>query len=198
MSTVWWGQERSKADRPRIVSSQRPPGQQPELVESARKAIRAALEARRAGYTPTWTNRRPADAGMALERLFSEMTEPVLERLNRLPEKSFVEFLRIAGIRPVAATPARALLQFTVSDAAPESTLIAEGFQVGARAADRSGALVIFETEGNFLAAPGKIEELHGQQGSLLRQIDRKPPMPWASRFPSFPSARKRARGARC
>ena len=51
----------------------------------------------------------------------SEQMEPLLERLNRFPDKTFVEFLNLAGVQPLQASPAAALLEFEVSENAPQS-----------------------------------------------------------------------------
>src|SRR6516165_12215130 len=56
-------------------------------------------------YTLEWTSQMPDDAGVALARLFSEEMEPVLQRLNQLPENSFIHFLAAGGIAPRPATP---------------------------------------------------------------------------------------------
>ena len=109
---------------------------------------------------------------MALVRLFSEQMEPALSRLNRLPEKTFVEFLNIAGVQLMPATPAKTLLEFSVADGAPQSVLVSRGFQVGAQPAVGSGDLVIFETERDLYAAPANIEEAYSQQRGLFLEVD--------------------------
>src|SRR5262245_8664688 len=107
--------------------------------------------------------------------------EPVLERLNRLPEKSFVEFLSMAGVQPLQASPAAALLEFEVSASAPQSIFINQGFQVSAQPADGNGDPVIFETERNLFVAPAKIVEMHVESDNLFEAID-----PQSERFLPF------------
>jgi len=119
-------------------------------------------------YTPEWTRRGGGDAGMALVRLFAEQMEPVLQRLNRLPDKALVEFLSIGGVTPLPASPARVLLQFEVADNAPQSVQVPERFQCSARS---DGELVIFETERTLFAAPAKIAQMQLQLGSTLHEI---------------------------
>jgi predicted phage baseplate assembly protein len=141
-------------------------------VKSARDWVSAEARSRIISYTPEWTNLRQGDAGLALVQLFGELAEPILERVNRLPEKSFVEFLRIAGVEPLTALSASAMLEFKVSDGAPQSVLVAKGFQVGARPASGEGDLVVFETERSLFAAPAKIEEMHVQEGALFLEVN--------------------------
>jgi predicted phage baseplate assembly protein len=130
------------------------------------------VRSRIASFTPTWTSLRPTDAGLALVKLFSEQMEPALTRLNRWPEKALVDYLGLAGVETLPATPAEALLEFEVSDGATESVQIPAGFQVGAQAADDSSGLVIFETAHSLTAAPAKIVQARVQESSLFQEVD--------------------------
>ena len=163
MSAAWWSP--ALAHEPPALADD---GVRPQLQPATRKAIADGLKLRIPAYTPEWTRRSGADAGMALVRLFSEQMEPVLQRLNRLPDKALVEFLSIAGVTPLPASPARALLQFEVADNAPQSVQVPERFQCSARS---DGELVIFETERTLFAAPAKIAQVQLQSGSSLREI---------------------------
>jgi predicted phage baseplate assembly protein len=167
MSDVWWGKESSSNARTRTKGAN-----PPELMSASRQAVRAELRGRISKFTPEWTNLRPGDAGVALIQLFSEQLEPVLERLNRFPEKVLVEFLNLAGIQPLQASPAAALLEFEVSDSSPESVFVSRGFQIGAPPADDTTDQVIFETERDLNAAPAKIKELHSLTSNLFLAID--------------------------
>jgi hypothetical protein len=175
MSEVWWGKESSQNLRIRVRRSD-----PPELVSALRQDVRNELRGRIKNFTPEWTNLRQNDAGIALTQLFSEQMEAVLERLNRFPDKTFVEFLNLAGVQPLQASPAAALLEFEVSENAPQSIFISKGFQVSAPPADGSPDLVIFETERDLNAAPAKIAELHYQIDNLFQAIDSEAEKPFA------------------
>ena len=114
---AWWGRETGGRGTARTVPGPGPSGVQPELVDATREAARKAVRDRIAGYTPDWTNPDQQDAGVALVKLFGTQIEPVLSRANRLPEKLLVEQLRLAGVGALSATPAAAVLQFTVTAA---------------------------------------------------------------------------------
>lgn len=163
MSKPWWSL--AFTHEPSALAGD---GLRPELQPATRKAVADALKERIPAYTHEWTRRDLGDAGMALVRLYSEQMEPVLQRLNRLPDKAFVEVLTIAGVAPLAARPARALLQFEVSDKAPRSVTVAEGFQCSARSA---GQLVIFETERTLYAAPAKLAQILGESKGNQRAL---------------------------
>ncbi len=165
MTQVWWGQESITKALPGEVDP-------PLLLKGGRLFIRKDVAARVPKFTPEWTNVREGDAGFALLKLHSELAEPLVQRLNRLPEKTLIEYLRAASVSPTSARPARATLVFTVSDAAPKSVLVPEGFQVSASGADEYGTTIIFETERTLYAAPGGIELSFVQEGSHFFEVD--------------------------
>ena len=163
MSAAWWSPD-SKHEPAALAAD----GVRPQLQPQTRKAVADALKTRIPAYTPEWTGRGAGDAGMALVRLFSEEMEPVLLRLNRVPDKALVEFLTIAGVAPLPASPSRALLQFEVANNAPQSVQVPERFQCSARS---QGELVIFETERTLYAAPAKIAQVQLQSSGSLREV---------------------------
>jgi len=169
MTAAWWGKETPAGQQENVPQTAAAPGAWPQLVDATREAVYATLISRIASYTPEWTNRRPGDAGIALAHLFSEEMEPVLQRLNQLPENCFIQFLQCAGVQPLPGTPAEALLQFTVSNNAPLAVPVPAGFQVGASG---RGGLVIFETNANLTAMPGTIQEIYAFARGLYRAID--------------------------
>lgn len=173
MSAPWWGREATGgAAGARMTATPDGLGRQPQLTLTGRDQIVSELYTLAPAYVAEWTSRRPEDAGVALARLYAQLLDPFRRRLNRYPEKAFVECLRTAGIQPLPARPAEALLTFEVSTSATESVLVAEGFQVGARAADGSGDLVVFETGRNLYAAPAKLKEIYVVLDQVFRAIE--------------------------
>lgn len=69
-------------------------------------------------YAPDWTNHNPSDPGITLIELAAWMTDLILYRLNRVPEKNYVAFLNLLGIKLKAPRAARALLQFALVEGA--------------------------------------------------------------------------------
>lgn len=178
MTETWWGKEAAFKIQSIQASGLSSSNQPPELMSASRDSITSKLLSRVVGYVPEWTRRAPDDAGIALARLFGEQLEPVLYRLNHLPDKSFIEFLRIAGVETLPARPAEALLEFEVSDSAPQTILIERGFQVGANPTE-GGDMVVFETQQAIYAAPVKVAELHVKQGSRFQALDFKGDAPF-------------------
>jgi len=177
---AWWGRE-AGVHEPHVVAptapaDERPPWRtQPALLRGGRADLAVDVRDRRFAFTPEWRPPKAGDAGDALIALFSEQAEAIVDAVNRLPEKVFVELLRSAGVTPAPATPAVALLQFSIADGATESVQIPVGFQVGARPADGTGDLLVFETDRSLDAAPSTIAELHVQKGALFQPVTAAP-----------------------
>lgn len=84
---------------------------QQDLVDEARKRI--------IRYCPEWTEYNLSDPGITLIELFAWMTETMLYRLNRVPEKNYVKFLEMLGMQPLPASSARTELTFWLSAPLP-------------------------------------------------------------------------------
>uniref|UniRef100_A0AAU2AGG8 Baseplate assembly protein n=1 Tax=Streptomyces sp. NBC_00093 TaxID=2975649 RepID=A0AAU2AGG8_9ACTN len=163
---VWWEKDsRTEGD---LVPGTGPSGVQPELVEATREAVRTDVRGRIAGYTPDWTDPDRQDAGVALVRLFGTLAEPVLSRVNRLPEKVLAEHLATAGVRRRPASAAAALLEFTVNPPDGASVLIPAGFQ---SAASTSAGQVVYETDQDLYATPATLAALAVQEAGTLEDL---------------------------
>lgn len=75
-----------------------------QLVDDARQRIAATC--------PEWTDLSPHDPGITLVELFAYLTETMLYRLNRLPEKAYVAFLNLLGVQRQAPVAASVELEF--------------------------------------------------------------------------------------
>ena len=50
-------------------------------------------------YAPEWTNHNPSDPGITLIELAAWMTDLLIYRLNQVPDKNYVAFLNLLGIK---------------------------------------------------------------------------------------------------
>ena len=66
-------------------------------------------------YCPEWNNFNPTDPGVTLVELFAWMTEMVLYRLNRVPEKNLLTFLELMGVEPTPPHPSSTILVFSIA-----------------------------------------------------------------------------------
>ncbi|MCH8155473.1 MAG: putative baseplate assembly protein, partial [Proteobacteria bacterium] len=57
-------------------------------------------------YVPEWTDHNLSDPGITMIELFSWMTEMMLYRLNKVPDKNYVKFLELIGVKLAPANPA--------------------------------------------------------------------------------------------
>jgi hypothetical protein len=121
-------------------------------------------------YAPEWTDHNESDPGLAMIQLFAHLAEQIGYRLNRLPDKAYLEFLKLVGVRVRPAEAARTQLAFYL--AKPET---ATGFLVpeGARIRARSKATPppTFETLVAVDAVPGQIAALVSTRSPDLRNI---------------------------
>jgi hypothetical protein len=93
-----------------------------ELVQQAREHA--------ARVCPEWTDRSVHDPGMVLIEAFAYLTEVMLYRLNRLPEKAYVEFLNLLGVARHPPAAAWADLRFTRVGPATGRVVIPAGTRV--------------------------------------------------------------------
>lgn len=112
-----------------------------DLVEEARARIRL--------YTPEWTDHNLSDPGITLIELFAWMTDIVLYRLNRVPDKHFIKFMELIGMRLHEAEPARAPVTFWLTTPQSNLTVIPSGTEVSTIRTENDPA-IIFTTDGNL------------------------------------------------
>src|SRR5690348_2494843 len=96
-------------------------------------------------YCPEWTNHNESDPGVTLLELYAWMTEMVIYRLNKVPEKNFLTFLDLIGVRLKPPEPAKVVLELTPSDGVVGELLVRKGTQVATMQA-AGGEPVTFET----------------------------------------------------
>ena len=80
--------------------------------------------------SPQWTDLSPSDPGIVLLEAFAHLTEVMIYRLNRLPEKAYVEFLRLMGVKLYPPSAASVKLRFSLSRAQQRAVEIPRGTRV--------------------------------------------------------------------
>ncbi len=121
-----------------------------DLVEEARRRI--------VQMCPDWTDLSPSDPGMMLVEVFAHLTEIMIYRLNRVTEKSYIEFLRLIGVQLQAPAAAAVDLRFTLARAQERAIGIPRGSRVAAARAGGSGESPIFVTAETVTIAAGVSE----------------------------------------
>ena len=95
-------------------------------------------------YSPEWTNHNPSDPGITLIELAAWMTDLLIYRLNQVPDKNYVAFLNLLGIKLRAPRAARALTRFQLVEGATKQR-VPRGTQVSTPHATEEHT-VTFET----------------------------------------------------
>src|SRR5688500_3920738 len=101
-------------------------------------------------YCPEWTDHNLSDPGITLLELFAWMTDLLLYRLNRVPDKNYVKFLELLGIDLLPARPATADVTFRLTAPQPQDVVIPQGTEVATVRTDAHEA-VPFATERDLI-----------------------------------------------
>ncbi|EGW36024.1 putative baseplate assembly protein [Desulfosporosinus sp. OT] len=104
-----------------------------EIVEDALKLIPR--------FTPEWTDYNPHDPGMTFIELFAWLVEMQHYYMDQVGEQNYLKFLRLLGIRPKEAVPAKVDVTFSLPEeyAAASPLVVPQGTKLLA-------GEVIFET----------------------------------------------------
>jgi hypothetical protein len=110
-----------------------------DLVEEATTYLR--------GKTDAWTDFSPGDPGVVLVELFAYLTDLMIYRLNKVPEKAYVEYLRLIGLtmRPPAA--AQVQLTFECDKPATSPIPIPRGTRASVNRVSGGGDPPVFATD---------------------------------------------------
>jgi len=95
-------------------------------------------------YAPEWTNHNPSDPGITLIELAAWMTDLLIYRLNQVPDKNYVAFLNLLGIKLHPPRAAKALTRFTLVEGATKQR-VPRGTQISTPQATEEYT-VTFET----------------------------------------------------
>jgi hypothetical protein len=138
---------------------------QRDLVDEARRRI--------IRYCPEWTEYNLSDPGITLIELFSWMTEMMVYRLNRVPEKNYVKFLELLGTKLQPASSARTELTFWTSAPFPLTpegetrAIVPQGLEISTQSSEEEPE-VTFTTDERLIIAPPRLILLQ-REGDLNR-----------------------------
>src|SRR3569833_2645797 len=86
------------------------PIESPQLDDLSYRPLFEQLRRQIPIYAPDWTNLNESDPGITLLQLFAHLGEQIGYRLNRLPDKVFVEMMKLVGITLAPADAARTVI----------------------------------------------------------------------------------------
>ena len=156
------------------------------------------LEARIPRYLPEWTNRNTSDPGITLIELFSWLSEILIYRMNQVPNKNYIAFLQLIGVKQKPAVPATVDLTFTLSNPAagpvviPAATQVAASAQTPPPSVNTPPALpatpappTIFETNEPLIALGNALKHIQVFDGVSFTEYTQQNNIP-GDHFPAF------------
>jgi predicted phage baseplate assembly protein len=105
-----------------------------DLVDDAKRLVQQRC--------PEWTDHNVSDPGVTLIELFAWMTDQLLYRVNRIPDRNYVKFLELIGIRLFPPSAARGQVTFWLSGPQPDAIRIAGGTQAATIRTETDNAIV--------------------------------------------------------
>ena len=122
-----------------------------DLVDDAKRMVQRRC--------PEWTDHNVSDPGVTLIETFAFMTDQLLFRLNQVPDRIYVKFLEMIGLRLLPATPAKAPVTFWLSAPAVNSVGIPGGTTVATMRTE-SEESIVFNTRGDLQIVPCSLQDV--------------------------------------
>ncbi len=136
-----------------------------DLVDDAKRLVQLRC--------PEWTDHNVSDPGVTLIETFAFMTDQLLYRLNQVPDRVYLKFLDMIGLRMLPPTPARVPVTFWLSAPATTELTIPAGTRVGTPRTDGSESTV-FATTRDLPIVPCSLQRARspGPDDDALAQAD--------------------------
>ena len=106
-----------------------------------------------------WSDLSPGDPGIVLLEAFAYLTEQMIYRVNRLPRKVYIAFLRMLGVTLIPPTSARVLLSFWHTTKDQPSFTLPAGSQVTTAEGSDKDTRPVFITIEDLVIKPNQASE---------------------------------------
>ncbi|WP_329177964.1 putative baseplate assembly protein [Streptomyces sp. NBC_01477] len=110
-----------------------------QLVDEAKRYVQQRA--------PEWTDHNVSDPGVTLIETFAYLVDQLLYRLNRLPDKNYIAFLDLLGIRLFPPTAGSAEVDFWLSAPQPDTVTLPAGTEVTTAEGETDEPVVFATTE---------------------------------------------------
>ncbi len=152
-----------------------------DLVDEAKRQVQLRC--------PEWTDHNVHDPGVTLIEVFAWMTDQLLYRLNRVPDRNYVRFLELVGVRLFPPTAARAPVTFWLSAPQPVPVRIATGSAVATVRTETEQAIEFTTVEDLEIVACSRLTLAAAGAGGAITEhvadIDRGTGFPCFSEVPA-------------
>ncbi|WP_330293779.1 putative baseplate assembly protein [Streptomyces sp. NBC_00576] len=122
-----------------------------QLVDEAKRYVQQRA--------PEWTDHNVSDPGVTLIETFAYLVDQLLYRLNRVPDKNYIAFLDLLGIRLFPPAAAMAEVDFWLSAPQPDTVTLTPGTEVTTAGGEADEA-VVFTTTGELRIVPSELTRL--------------------------------------
>lgn len=122
-----------------------------QLVDEAKRFVQQRC--------PEWSDHNVSDPGVTLIEAFAHMTDQLIYRLNRVPEKNYLAFLDLIGVKLFPASAARAGLTFWLSAPREAELRLREGTEVSTVSTGQDDR-VVFATDRELAIVPCEFSAL--------------------------------------
>jgi predicted phage baseplate assembly protein len=108
------------------------------LVDDAKRLVQRRC--------PEWTDHNVSDPGVTLIETFAYMTDQLLYRLNRVPDRNYIKFLELIGVRLFPPTAATTKVTFWLSAPQELPVVVPVGVEVATPRTEAVGSAIAFTT----------------------------------------------------
>ena len=122
-----------------------------QLVDEAKRYVQQRA--------PEWTDHNVSDPGVTLIETFAYLVDQLLYRLNRVPDKNYLAFLDLLGVRLFPPSAAAAEVDFWLSAPQPDTVTLPAGTEV-TTAIVESEEPVLFATTDELRILPSELTRL--------------------------------------
>ncbi|MGW5366303.1 putative baseplate assembly protein [Actinopolymorpha pittospori] len=127
-----------------------------DLVDDAKRLVQRRC--------PEWSDHNVSDPGVTLVEAFATMVDQLLYRLNRVPERHYLRFLDLVGVRLFPPTAARTQVTFWLSAPLPETVLLHAATELATVRTELDEA-VVFTTVEDLAVVPCELAYVAGSEG---------------------------------
>src|SRR6201987_1805376 len=119
------------------------------LVDDAKRLVQQRC--------PEWTDHNVSDPGVTLIETFAYMADQLLYRLNRVPDRNYIKFLELIGVRLFPPTAATTRVTFWLSAPQEIPIVVPLGVEVATPRTEGAVSAVAFTTSDTLNIVPSEM-----------------------------------------
>lgn len=110
-------------------------------------------------YAPEWNTGGQQDVGDVLVKIYADMLEGTLSRVNKMLYKNYIYFLNIIGADTLPAVCAKGYASVKLSGGTPENVYVKKGSRLYSQSGH--GQRIIYETRDDFFAIDNDVDSIY-------------------------------------